>query len=231
MTKFNKNLTVKFLVGVFLAYVLSVNLFPCMCCNGSGDGYDSSSDSGANASLKGNIIETYVIEGAGSFLNAQAKIMMLLNKVEMSDLKGIDYNELQAIVSSALEYMKDARLSYDNLIKTAEKTPYKENVTAKLVSFGYDEFSVENNLNPTIFQKVKNYLSVGDITGTYRKIYDKFGKIINLLNLIKNEISANKTPELPNLWKLNQVSSQTLLFGQYIAIVFSEILPKTKDTQ
>lgn len=224
MNKKKKNLVLKAFVGLFLAGVFSMNLCPCICANGAGDGY--SNEGSAGKSTRSSMIETYIIEGGGSFLNAQSDILLFLNKIEMSALKGIDFSELQAIIHNAIYHMREAKLSYDNLIKVAEVTPYNTGVINKLVSFNYNEFCDEKNLNPIIFKKVKEYLNAGDITGTYRKINSKFNKILGLLDVIKSEISLNKTPELADLWKLYQECSHTLLFGQYIAEVFYEIRGK-----
>jgi len=214
MDKKRKKFALTVFIGVFLTSVISMNLFPVICANGSGDGFIAG---------KSGPIETYVIEGAGNFLNAQSHILLFLNKVEMADLKGTNYSELQVILNDAIYYMKEAGLSYDNLIKTAETTPYNLDVIKKLASFDYDGFATEKNLNPVVFKRVQNFLGAGDIIGAYKIINAKFSKIINLLDGLQKVTALNQTPESTALWTLNQECSHTLLFGQYIAEVFYEL--------
>jgi hypothetical protein len=221
MKKRSKKLGLKIFIGVFLAYAFSMSAFACICANGAGDGYIPEKTNGTN------VIETYVIEGAGYFLNANSSILLLLNKVEMAELKGADYSEFRTILDDAVYNMKEAKLTYDNLIKTAEATPYNQNVITILKTFNYDAFAENNGLNSLIFKVVENHLGSGDITGSFKKINTKFTKIIDMLAAMSETISSNQTPDISALWKLNQESSQTLLFGQYIAQVFYE-LRKTK---
>ena len=226
MNKRTKNFAVNVFIGLFLTSVISMNLFPVICANGSGNGFIGGVEEVKSVNGASEQIETYVIEGAGNFLNAQANIFLFLNKVEMGDLKGINHSELQVILNDAIYYMKEASLSYENLIKTAEITPYNLDVINNLKSFNYDEFAIEKKLNPIIFRKVKNLLGAGNIIGAYQLINAKFNKITALLGGLQKDTELNKTPEPDALWTLNNQCSHTLLFGQYIAEVFYELRKK-----
>lgn len=226
MNRRSNRTVLKVFFGVFAACFFSMSAFPCICANGAGDGYIPPGGSSGIKGVSGNPIETYVIEGAGYFLEANSCILQLLNKVEMAELRGADYSEIQAIVDNAIHNMKNARTAYDNLISSAEATPYNQYVITKLMTFDYDGFAKQKELNSVIFGAVEHYLGSGDITGSFKKINAKFAKITNMLNTMSETIASNQTPQLSSLWKLNQESSQTLLFGQYVAQVFYELRKK-----
>jgi len=64
-----------------------------------------------------------IIDGAGYFLKSHAQVLMLLNKVELSELHGMDYAGMQALVKDALENMEKAGETYQSLIAAAKQTP------------------------------------------------------------------------------------------------------------
>lgn len=205
---------------VLLLLWISFSIHAYICGNGAGNGYG---EEGEKDYDKGSIIETYIIEGAAYFLKANSDFQSYLSRVELSDLKVTDYNELQSILNSVYDNMVKAGKSYENLIKTAETTPYNEVTILKLFNLNYDEFAVENRLNRTIFKDVEGYLKRGDITGAFRNIHTKFYEIIEKINFLKGKLSVNDSVEIKIYWELNQDFCQTLLFGQYISEVFFAI--------
>ncbi len=222
MIKLKRDLILRVTFTIFFLAVLNANAFPYIFGNGSGSGYGP--EEGESIYGGGNSIETYVIEGAGCYLDGYSDVVKLLNRIEMSELKGLDYLEARGLVEGALANLKKAQETYSNLINLAEVTPYNEVVISKLTAFDYDSFMKEHDLNIVIFKRAADYLKKGDITGTYKRINLKFGLIIELLELVMTEISLNKFPDVMNLRRLNNECSQVLLFGQYIADVFDQIL-------
>jgi hypothetical protein len=190
--------------------------------NGSGKGYgDDGGDSGSQERRSSiSIINTYIIVGAGYYLNAHSDSLALLNRIELSEIIGIDYSECKNLVDRALNNIKNAKETYSLLIEVAEITPYNQLVISKLKSFDYDSYLNEHALNSLIFKDVEDYLKNGDIRGVHKRIYYDVIEIENLLISIKDEISLNKMPELSNLWKLNEKFSDTLIYGGYVARVF-----------
>jgi hypothetical protein len=220
MRRSNQFIAIKFLLVCFIIFVFSFNAFSYFFGNGAGGGYGD----GVEGTIgKCSTIETYIIEGAGYFLKANSDILSYLNRVELSDSEGIDYNERLAVLNSAYYNMLQAKNRYDTLIGIAGLTPYNENVIAALKDFNYDEFSGKNLLNIAILKEVESYLNKGDITGAFKNIRIKFVEIIDRINTIKGYLTSGKTAEITELWRLNQDFSQTLLFGQYIAEVFYAI--------
>ena len=155
----------KAIIGTFILMIFCMNIFPRILLNGSGNGYTSGDyDSGIKNTLS---IETYVIQGAGYFLEANSCIQSILNRVELQDFNGIDYNELDRLVNRALQNITIAGKEYTKLIQLAEVTPYNQEFIFQLKSFDYRSFMAETGLNSVVFSKLRAYLEKGDITGTF----------------------------------------------------------------
>jgi len=45
----------------------------------------------------------------------------------------------------------------------------------------------------------------------------------DLLNKLKYSNDTSTIPDIPNIWKVNESTSETLVFGQYVARIFSAI--------
>jgi hypothetical protein len=219
MNKTHKKMPLYLLIGTFILFTGHFNVFPYIVHNGSGSGYGSG---GENPGLT-NPVEALVIEGAGYFLQANIDIQLLLNRVELQDIDGIDNSELMQLVNKALENITRTRETYKRLIKTAKSTPYNPLVTERLKNFAYDTFMMDNGLNPVIFKELASYLSRGDITGTFKRTYAGICYIEKLLTLISQELSENRVPGMTVLWELNERCAGTSLFGSYAARIFQEI--------
>jgi hypothetical protein len=223
MIKSKKQFILKIFIGIIISTMLYTIGFSCIYHNGSGRGFDDPDDPADGVKSDSKISELIEV-CAGYFLNGNSDFLSFLNRVELQNLSGIDYNEWQQILDTAIDNIKNAKESFLKLIQKAEITPYNKDVVSKLISFGYDEFMEKNCLNNEIFKKVEYYLSAGDIIGNYKLAYNSICTIEEMLNSIKNELLLNKIPELYNLWKLNEIFSETLIYGQYVARVFYAIL-------
>jgi hypothetical protein len=212
--------TVFYLVfGAAILLTAHFNAFSLICHNGSGSGFGSP---GESAGLT-NPVEALIMEGAGYYLQANIYIQLLLNRVELQDINGIDNAELVQLVDNALENITLARHTYLRLIKTAGSTPYNQTVINRLKHFAYDNFMMENGLNKVTFKELASYLSRGDITGTFKRSYRGICMIHRLLTSIKMSLSVNRPPGMHVYWKLNETCANTTLFGSYSARVFNEI--------
>jgi hypothetical protein len=230
MIPIKKNLILTIFVGVMILLVTPAGVFSRLLSNGAGGGYDESDGTSvaktADLGTAGTI-ETHVITGAGYYLNAYSDILLFFNRVELSDLKGMDYNESRQLLDRALDNMINALKTYERLIKKAGLTPYNETVISKLLDFDYNGFMQERGLNSVIFGKVEDYLKRGDITGMCRQMYTEFIVIVGILYSVRDELYLEKLPEMSKLWRLNERCSQTLLFGQYASRVFYAVLYNT----
>ena len=227
MIPIKKTLILTVLVGAMILFVTPANVFSRWMQNGAGGGYaEGDGTSGVQSGYLGigDTIESYVIKGAGYYLDAYSDILSFLNRMELSDMQGIDYNESRQLLDRALNNMINALKTYERLIKKAEVTPYKEAVISKLMDFDYNGFMQERGLNSVIFGKVEDYLKRGDITGMLRQMYTEFAVIAGLLSSVRDELYLEKLPEMSKVWRLNERCSQTLLFGQYGSRVFYAVL-------
>ncbi len=164
-----------------------------------------------------------IIEVAGYFLASHADMQTFLNKLELSEVNGVNYPEIQAILNSGITNMENASATFKNLIQLAKETPYDQVVIDKLTKFDYQGFMKKNNLLGDIFIKVQGFLAKGDVTGTYIKLKASKDAMIAQLYLIKAAVDSNLFPDTNLLYRVNQAYSETMLFGQYVAEVFNNL--------
>jgi hypothetical protein len=216
MTIKNKNLILKMIVGIFLIAFLNLSIYGYVWANYSPIVFCEECDEKST-------INNFVIEGGGHFLKGYSYVLTLLNKIELSDLQGIDYKELQQIADNAVSNMDNAKTTYLSLVELAASTPYNPGSIQKLKDFDYDCFQNEHQLNSIIFKEAVSYLEKGDVRGIYNKLLVEIENILNRLYSIKSAIDSETFPEIPAIWKLNQACSETMLFGQYAAEIFYNI--------
>lgn len=188
--------------------------------NGGEGGYD---EGDGESSYYSSSIKYYIIKGGGYYLDGYSDVLEFLNRFELSDLYGLDYTELNQILDSSIHNMYNANNNYFMLILKAEFTPYNMTFIDKLKTFDYRGFESAHHLNAVIFDKVKDFLEKGDITGAFKACRTDILEIIAVLERIKGYTVNNRVPVLPDIWLLNELCSESLLFGQYAARVFNEI--------
>lgn len=169
-------------------------------------------------------IRTYVIEAAGGFLNSHSDLLLFLNRIEMEEINGIDFAELQQIINNAVAHMENARAKYNDLTQLADITPYDQPTITKLLNFNYTSFQESKGLNSVIFNEVETYLSSGDVRGLYHQLLAETQSLLDRLTVIKSAVDAEVIPENPDLWQVNQAYSETLLLGQYAAEIFYDVV-------
>ena len=204
----------------FIILMLSNNsLFAYIFFNGSGSGYNDT-NTGSDLTKNTASIDSLITESASCYLQGKADIQTLLNLVELQDVKGIDYMEMQRLVDSALENISNARIAYEKLVSKAEAAPYNPVVIEKLKAFDYNSFMLEKRVNETIFKKAGGYLRNGDNTGAFRHVLAVVRHMELLLTAVKTEMDFNR---LENYWQLNELCAETTLFGSFVARVFYQI--------
>lgn len=210
--------------ALIILMLTTANLLSRLPGNGAGKGYcDPGVEPDCDPDKGNSTIETYIEIGGGYFLNAFSDILSMSNRVEMSSLNGLDYNELQTIVNNGLDNIRNAKSTYLSLIQAAEETPYSQAVISKLKNFAYSDFMIKHSLNSILFKEVEGYLENGDITGTFKRFYNSCVKIEKLMTAVNGEVSLNRMPKLDDLWKINEEASTTLLFGQGISRIFDAL--------
>lgn len=216
------------IIVVLIAFAfMAPILFGAIVGNESDGGYEGdpppppSGEAGRSACAS--TIRHYIIEGGGYYTQANSYMMLLLNRVEMSELYGMDCPEFHYILFKTILNMEHARVTYGNLCSVAEVTPYKQDVIETLRNFDYTGFMEKNRLNPYIFRDVEGFLSNGDITGFYKRLYTDVSAILGRLYKLRESIYSGAFPDISEMWRLNQDFSQSILLGQYVAQVFFAI--------
>ncbi|MCK4762511.1 MAG: hypothetical protein KAW12_09975 [Candidatus Aminicenantes bacterium] len=217
-----RKLMIRFTIGILIVFCMSISVSARFLVNGSGDGYPN--PGGEKSS--GNSIKFYVAQGASFYLKGYSDIQTLLNLIELEESNGVNFDELNNIVDSAVFHMNNAVYNYDLLIKEAEVTPLDEGFKLKLMTFDYPGFAAEKGLNIVIFQECESYLKQGDVTGMFRHTHSAFIDILGILESVKKTVEKNNLPDLTVLWELNENCAELSLFGQYASRVFYEIIGK-----
>jgi len=212
MRNLKRFLKLKVIVGIGILVFFSQYSFSIWWNNGipfvfSGDGFSKFN------------IDNYVIDGAGYFLEAYSNTLLLMKKIEWNSKEGFKNDELNLLVDNALKNMELAREAYGNLTRIADNTPYNQSIIEKLKSFDYDAFQKENALNPVVFSLVKAYLGNGEIRKLIYYFSSTIDEITGLLKHVKGQIDAGNFTPVKEIWKLNGLFSESLLFGQYVSQV------------
>lgn len=217
----------KFFIATILILFISMSAFAVIFCNDTPCGYEGNctNGSGGTSEIKSfyTNMNTLVVIGAGHFLESHSNFQGFLQKYELTELYGPDFFTLNKIIADAIIGMVQAADTYEYLVMIAEITPYNQVFIDNLKTFNYDGFQERFNLNNQVFQNTKRFLIAGDITGAYKSILIDIRVIIESLYSIKDSIDKNVIPDVSKVWELNQKYSDTLFFGQYMAMVCHKI--------
>ncbi len=204
--------------------VFSTNLNAAMAGNESEIAYLSPpSTIYGTASIRSITLRQLIVDGGSHFFKSAGNINQFFSLVESSELTGPDYKGMQKNLKTAIFYLEQARAIYLQLKNQAAATPYNQEVISKLLNFDYDSFQQEKGLFPVIFEKVKGFLEIGNVTGIYNEFHSYTGEILDLLYLLKKDIDAGIFPDISTVWSVNQKYSEIKLFGQYVAQIFYSI--------
>lgn len=224
----------KLLLGSIILILLQVNSYSFWTENGSQIIFYTGTVSPITKKdingVSGINLETYIIKSASSFLESYSYTLQYMKKTESMPLDGVNPVELKTLLVNALESMKHANECYVNLKNAADKMSYNPGVIEELKNFSYEGYLKSNSqyLNKELFREVKSYLFYGDIRGVYRKSVSDTAKIMVILNRLITATDEGIIPSLEDTWKVNQLYSQSLLFGQYVAQIFDKISSEEK---
>lgn len=206
----------KAILVIILTMSLSVTGFCRIFGNGSGNGFDEKSGSKDEINL-------LIIDGASSYLKAYTNVLLSLDKIELSDIEGINFSEVSNDLFNARKNLNSAIISYNRLIFLAENSTLRLTVFKKLKELNYEKLAKEKKLNNLMINEINNFLANGDLAGIYRSLKADFTDIDLLLEKIEQTVKNHKMPSNTHLWKLNRKFAKTLLRGQYIAEIFHTI--------
>lgn len=232
MIKQNNQFILRLLLVTIVLSLVYTNLYPRMLLNKGGLPYESETcitesvivgELAGNSGASSKNISTSIIDGAGYFFNSQSAALIFLNKIEMSELTGLNFNDLRESLYQAIENMKLAKDTYAGITEIAAVTPYKRSIIERLKRFDYEGFQTRNGLNGTTFKKVEQYLGKGDVTGLFGKVLADSESILNMLDGLKEMVDQDRLPLNQSLWSLAQAYSEFHMVGQYAAQVFYEV--------
>ena len=212
----------KIILSIITMIFMNVHSYSLWYANGSGNAYNPPPSPGLESTGTGSI-EADIARGAGYFLEAYADTLLFMNRVELSNIKGMDYSRLQFLLDDALLKMTRANATYVHLKQTAAYTPYNPYTIEALKNFNYEEYCLAHSLNREIFVEVQSYLGSGSVTEMYGKIISDMEAIGKLITLVKENIDNGVFPATTHVRQLNQAFSVSLLFGQYVAEVFEAL--------
>jgi len=217
MNKQNKKSILKVIICICVLVCINIMSFALIMGNRGECAFGEGGEKGIS-------IKSYIIEGAGYFLSSYSDMLLFLNRVEMSELNGIDYNEMRDLLNKAIEKMEKTKDTYYHLTQTAEFTVYNRAMIFHLLSFDYQGFQKERGFGNTIFKEVASYLRKGDVRGFFAILLAYTDDILRKLYIVKESVDVDKFPDLSTLWRINQGFSKTLLYGQIAAEIFSTFL-------
>jgi hypothetical protein len=187
------------------------------------DGESAYANENEGYNIGGGKLKTLIILGAGKFLKSHAGFQQLLHRVELAEISGVNYDEWREILNDTISNIEGARVYYHYLKTLAAKTPYNQTFIGALLYFDYTGFREKHGLNKEIFSGLELLLRDGNVTGVYENFRTKTGEISRLLSSLEQDLDKDIFPKIPLLWEINQKYFDTLLFGQYAAMIFKEV--------
>lgn len=169
-------------------------------------------------------LKQLIIDSAGYYMQSNGFYQQFLNKVELSEIYGINFWELAEIIDNALVNMELSNAVYYELWQTSKTLDYNSLTLYKLKQFNYADYQKEHGLNLCVFDQVSDRLRAGDVIGVYENAYNDTLNILDKLRDLKASIYAFQLPEVADCWRITQFYFETQLYGQYVSEVFFAIL-------
>lgn len=164
------------------------------------------------------------VNAASNFLQSNADVLLFLNEVEISEINGFNYVRSLELIDSAIEKLEKARTNYDGMVvmnySPGDPPCDKMMANGKLGTFDYAGLVAKEGLNKEVMSLAASYLVKGDIAGVYRKVLADVDLILADLYTMKDMLKKEVQPSLASCWTLLHRYSDTILFGNYVTLVF-----------
>ncbi len=221
MFKRTPSIFCKTLILCFIFAICSTQVYPRIWCNTTDGGFSDDSV------LAGVSMRTHIVEAAAHFLNAYGHTMLLLNKIELSELYGLNFPEAQQLTNTAIEEMNYAIAEFSNLRDLAARTPYNDNVLDMVAAYDFSQFETRKKANGSILSNLKELLVERKLREYYDQQYANLYEIVGHLNLLKSHLDGNIYPDFDTIHNLNQILAETMISGEYAAEIFHEVVINT----
>jgi hypothetical protein len=164
--------------------------------------------------------ESLIAQGASNFMQSFSSFYLLLNESELnsnSSEKSTIYieNTINKLIAS-----KENLSQFLSLLKEGTIDP---DTIQKLKSFNYESLVAMKKLHPVVMDRVKYFLTEGNLNGFLEEIISDLDIIINNSINIQNIMRNKSIPNLDDLRELFQKFSDCMLLGYYSSLVFSDI--------
>jgi hypothetical protein len=212
----------KILTAMIFVFMLTINSYGLFVLNNTEGAFNPPPCAGCKnyAALD---LGQLLVTGAGYFIQSNSDYQLFLKTIEMSDIYGMNSEDMADSIDNAIKHMEMANETYYQILQVSNLLEYNPTVQEKLKNFDYDNYQFINRLNPAIFKQVERLLKPGDVRGCYRRFYNATNEILERLRSIKTSADTLTIPRIPDCWRLNQLYLEMGLFGQYAAEVFMNI--------
>ncbi len=164
-----------------------------------------------------------IIEGTSMFLQSNSDVLLLLNEVEIAEIKAFDFDYAFKLTESAIYKLEKAKILYTDVINFGEVGCDGKAMAEKFLKFDYDWLVEKNQLNKQIMGEVSELLKEGNAIAAYKKSINDINKILSTLNQIKKGILMKQKPKVKLFWSLLQQYNILALYGNYATLVFYSI--------
>jgi hypothetical protein len=212
----------KLLTAMIFVALITLNLNGYFVLNETEGAFNPNpcKDCKSNTSLA---LEQLIVTAASYFIESNSDYQLFLKTIEMSDIYGINNEDMIKLIDNSIKNMELANETYYQILQLSTLLEYNPAVLEKLKYFDYDSYQYISRLNPAIFCQVKQLLKPGDVRGCYQRFYSATNEILERLRIIKNNTDTFIMPRISDCWRLNQLYMEMALFGQYTAEVFINI--------
>jgi len=170
-----------------------------------------------------NNCETLVVESASNFLVSMSDFYLLLNESELASTYGresFDFTKAKVLTGNIINNLKYVQEIYSQLYVQMKTGTFDSGRIMRLKAFDYHNFASEKKLHPLVMEKVKNFLSTGNVSGYVLYMSESIDTILNSLSTIKKSVDNNEIPAIEPLRELHSRFSDSMLMGLYSSMLF-----------
>ncbi len=212
----------KLLTAVIFVVVLTINSYGLFVLNETGNAFNPPPCAGCKNYAAFDLGQL-LVASAEYFIQSNSDYQMFLKTIEVSDIYGINNEDMANTIDNAIKNMELANETYSQILQVSILLEYNPAVLEKLKYFDYDNYQNVNRLNSAIFEQVEQLLKPGDVRGCYKRFYIASNDILLRLRSLKTIADKCIMPKISNCWRLNQLYMETQLFGQYTTEVFMSL--------
>lgn len=176
-----------------------------------------------NLNKESDTINRFIVLGASHFLKSGSALFSLLNETEMSEAGGYDFEKAGSAVGSAAKHLSSARATYIRIVGMMKAMNVDQALLGRLREFDYAGYARLKGLHPDVMAEVASLMSRGDKVALYERALNDIEDLLNVIGPIQKTIQQGIIPKIEDIRTLYLKYSDSMLFGFYVSLVFSEI--------